>query len=225
MVFRTGSPQPGRQSNGTRFGKSVGRGCAEYTHVHIFGWRRASFSRRRVCPWTRCQVRAELPACCRLAVRSGRRPTGAALRSGWPPVGENGAGPESGQTLPGAMQSRGALPCSPQICGRPSVGVGKAILSGLRRRIQHLADQFHEGGKSGFPAGSRQGCALVRSSHACHGAGVARVEGGRAGWCRSLACVYMCTAFGGSGTEMRTANERQDRQAQTAGIRHSGYGA
>lgn len=37
-------------------------------------------------------------------------------------------------------------------------------------------------------------------------------------------CVYMCTVLGGSGTEMRTANERQDRQAGTAGIRRSGYG-
>ena len=192
MVFRTGSTQPGRRSNGTCFGKGVGRGCARCTHVHILERRRAGFSRRRFCPGTRCQVRAELPVNCRLAVRSGRRPTGVVLQSGWPPAGENGAGPESG----------------PDAAWRNATARRPALLStdlrpAIRWRWQGNSLRFAsadpaQGGraqqerKSGFPAGSRQGCALVRSSHACHEAGATRVEGGRAGCVVSVArvCVH-----------------------------------
>ena len=134
MVFRTGSPQPGRQSNGTCFGKDVGRGCAKCTHVHILG--RATcklFAKTGLPVDARCHVRAELPACCRLAVRSGRRQPrfGAAGRR----CERTGRARRADQVLPGATQPRGALPRSLQICGQP---------------IQHKADELNKGGNPAF---------------------------------------------------------------------------
>ena len=103
-----------------------------------------------------CAVPRPRRASCVLQAGGEIGQAAAALRSGWPPVRENGAGPESG---PGAARRNSTA-------RRPA-----PFSADLRPADPAQGGRAQQGRKSGFPAGSRQGCALVRSSHACHGVG------------------------------------------------------